>query len=275
MAKGIRFDEKRNVVKDQTSDQLVEEIFEILTNDKFSNETRYIVVSKLIRDYTGRNAIGQYRGIRLWSEKAYRKYMNICKNNKTLGEITEKCKKSFIHEHILPVKACAEHFNSEKEFTREDVKILLFNKVEAAVILKDEDKKLNKLYKDSTPGSYLETDNILDRYREAKIQLKSVKWDNKNHLINSARDINFDLDTVWNDILNFHIDFVEEFLGLNEKMIKNFSEKPSDPFKGMQATSKIIHLGRCDNCNSNEFKTTTKNGAKIGKCKKCGTIKIV
>lgn len=151
---GIRFDKNGNVVKDldiyKRHLTIPYEIYHILTDENFSNETRYILVSKLVRDFTLLNTKnGKYRNIKYWSKNAIRKYEQIYKEeNGAINKISDKLGNYFVHEHQLPVKACTMLFDSliDYEINESYVKHVILNELNAAVITKEENDVLNKGY---------------------------------------------------------------------------------------------------------------------------------
>lgn len=197
---GIRFDDNGKVIKDcdiYTRHLTVPyEIYHILTDENFSNETRYILVSKLVRDFTLLRAKGgSYRNINYWSEAAISKYEQIYKEKKgAINKINKELRKHLVHEHQLPVKACTRLFSSiiPYEIDEAYVQHIILNELNAAVITKAEDDALNKKYKESLPESYYKTGNVFDRYKEVGISLKEVVWDENAKKM--TRILNLDLD---------------------------------------------------------------------------------
>ncbi|MBU3101283.1 MULTISPECIES: hypothetical protein [Clostridium] len=81
----------------------------------------------------------------------------------------------------------------------EFVKEVMYNKLYAAVVTKDENIILNDRYKDSMPDSFYETNNIFDRYAEVEIPLKRIVWKEKARGIKLTKVIDQELTPLENE----------------------------------------------------------------------------
>ena len=234
---GIIFNEKGKIVKspkEKRNNEVLNDIWHLLTTKNLSNETRYILVSKLVRDWTERTTTGKYRGAPYWSEEAYNKYQEILKQYEKYGDIDKECAKYFRHEHVLPVKACVEGFSTVKDLTKDKVRKTLYNDLNAAIILKTEDEKLNEDYKESMPDSFLETENIFDRYSEVGIKLKYVAWDMDNQEINDVKDMDLKLNVLENHITHAMQDTAKQIEG----NLNSFIEDSMAKFEAIKKSKK-------------------------------------
>jgi len=194
---GIQFDLSGRVIKENDIYKrqltIAYEVHHLLHDENLSNHTRYILVSKLVRDWTTLNTVsGKYRNTPLWSEKALSKYQEIEKeHNGVLTSINNDLREYLIHEHILPVYACIKLFDTASPhlLTEDFVKFVLYNLLTAAVITKEENQIFNIKYKESMPDSFYKTENVLDRYTEVGIRLKRIIWSEGAKSIQDIKDI--------------------------------------------------------------------------------------
>lgn len=132
------------------------------------------LLSVLLWKWTERN--GKLLGCEIWSKKAIELY-------KCTNKIT-KINSILVHEHIIPRKVLIDQML--KNSTIDNIKKILVNS-KAAVILKEEDKKLNNDNLRETMPEYLHdklvsdysNKDIFSRYKNIDIQLYNVEWDNK------------------------------------------------------------------------------------------------
>lgn len=132
------------------------------------------LLSVLLWKWTERN--GKLLGCEIWSKKAIELY-------KHTNKIT-KINSVLVHEHIIPKKVLIDQML--KNSTIDNIKKILVNS-KAAVILKEEDKKLNNNNLRENMPEYLHgklvsdysNKDIFSRYKNADIQLYNVEWDNK------------------------------------------------------------------------------------------------
>lgn len=180
------------------------EIHHILNEEIFSNKSRRILVTALLREFTKLGTVnGVYRNIPYWSKDAINIYNEISSKYKnSLTQISNKLSKQLIHEHILPIKECLNLFDSQKypiddiDYIRE----IVYNFALVAIITIDEDKRLNKRFKDSVPNSFYITRNSFDRYSSVGIELKRVVWNEGAKSIKELQNVDLDKSAFENEL---------------------------------------------------------------------------
>lgn len=180
------------------------EIHHILNEKIFSNKSRRILVSTLLREFTKLGTVnGVYRNIPYWSENALNIYNNIStKYKNSLTKISNNLSKQLIHEHILPINECLNLFDSQK-YPIHDINYIrevVFNLALVAIITKDEDKRLNKEFKDFVPNSFYITRNSFDRYSSVGIKLKRVVWNEGAKSIKEIQNVDLDKSAFENEL---------------------------------------------------------------------------
>lgn len=188
---GIDFDDDGKLPKESgdKNAKVAKQVWEYLQdNPNVSNGGKFDSISALVRKWTAINTTnGKYRGVPYWTPAAYERYQELWEeHNPNLTSFSKVLGREFTHEHILPVDAAVRLFKKreDNELTEQDVRHVLYNDVNAAVVTKDEAKILDKAYQKTMPESFYKTGVIFSRYEEVDFSLLYVTWTEGNEEMN-------------------------------------------------------------------------------------------
>lgn len=185
---GLLFEKDK--FKFRTKEQMLEDVYVAFTKTDLSNGAKVSILNDVLWQYT--HYYGKYVGCPLWSQKAIVAYNNL-NANKNFDEI-------FIHEHVVPkdiIRKRLISLYSESKLSKEIIKTIIEKCLIGVVILKEEDKVLDRTnlrkkmppYLEGKPlEDYSEEDvwsryTCLNKFLNFKINVCKVKEENNKLII--------------------------------------------------------------------------------------------
>lgn len=199
------------LAKSRTKEDMFSDVVNTL-NSNLTPKAKYDILDAVFSDWT--EFYGKHEGCKFWSKKAIGEYREKKNNNpnfkaKDNGKVETDKNKHFVHEHIVPKISIMRMFLSEQDPNEFFVYEKLVNNLIGAVILKEEDTKINKQYRSTLPNEFYDENDPLNkrrtnpwwRYIKNNIDIVLCEWDAEGNLIGEPLPWDLQFDMLQSDVI--------------------------------------------------------------------------